>query len=314
MNAEIQIFDDIFVHNVPMGTFANRNHYAAYLVIAIALGIGILLGEPLQNQSSNRGIKQTVIRALELIMSYKAPLRRMLVCMVIALVLTRSRMGNTSFFISLLVAIGAFILITKSRRKPLIAFLVSMLVIDLLVVGGWIGLDRVADRIQGTYLTEQEKKLAQTNLEKSETLEARLKPAMASLRIVEHYPIFGSGGGSFAVQYTIHGEPLPPGYYMPAAHNDYVEILVDTGPPGILLLATVFLGGMVCAIRTMTNKHLKTRRRALGTSILMVGIAQAMHAVVEFNLQIPAMAATLTLVLTLSWCNFVTSRHHKEEH
>lgn len=82
---------------VATGTFVNRNHYAAYLVLCLAIGIGLLISWSAEQQQ-NRSWRRWLRDIAKLVLSPKAPLRIFLAIMVIALVLTHSRMGNTSFF------------------------------------------------------------------------------------------------------------------------------------------------------------------------------------------------------------------------
>ncbi|MFB3090180.1 MAG: O-antigen ligase family protein, partial [Gammaproteobacteria bacterium] len=90
--------------NVTTGTFINRNHFAGYLVMALSVGIGMMIAS--LDTESDYTAKQRLRYYLKLILSTKLRLRLYLVMMVIALVLTHSRMGNTSFFASLMIAGG----------------------------------------------------------------------------------------------------------------------------------------------------------------------------------------------------------------
>ncbi len=91
------------------GTFVNRNHLAGYLEMTLAIGIGLLLAS-WHPDDTIRTWKQRARSLLRLMLSPKLLLRAMLAIMVIALVLTRSRMGNTAFFSSMMVA-GAIALL-----------------------------------------------------------------------------------------------------------------------------------------------------------------------------------------------------------
>ena len=84
---------------VATGTFINRNHLAGYLEMTLALGIGLLIASLDANSAAT--FKKKALNFLRLLLSAKARLRASLIIMVIALVLTHSRMGNTAFFASL---------------------------------------------------------------------------------------------------------------------------------------------------------------------------------------------------------------------
>ena len=68
--------------------------------MALAIGIGMLIAQ--LHQSGAESWREFVRRSVDTVLSRKFRLRLYLALMVIALVLTRSRMGNTAFFSSLL--------------------------------------------------------------------------------------------------------------------------------------------------------------------------------------------------------------------
>ena len=132
------------------GTFINRNHLAAYLVMALAAGIGLLISR-LETAESAATLRARLRSLLTLLLSSKLLLRLLLAVMVIGLVLTRSRMGNLSFFVALTVAGGVILLGTRQWQSGKLALLLaSLLVVDLLIVGRWFGADEVAERLMQT--------------------------------------------------------------------------------------------------------------------------------------------------------------------
>lgn len=302
MHAKYTIFDDELVHDVAQGSFGNRNHFASYLVLSLSLGIGLLLGEGKSEEKPPTRWQDKVAKWLRLLMSTKAPLRILLITMVVGLVLSRSRMGNTSFIIALFGVIGSFMILTSKRRSSVLLFLISMIVVDLVIVGSWIGIDRVVERVQNTDVTQEQKAGAVNPLERQESLEERWVAAKATTWIIANYPIFGSGGGTFVNTYPVYGAPVEDGYHMPAAHCDYVEIPADTGWVGLILLAVMYVLGMWQALRRMLDQNNRSKRRAMAAGILMALVAAALHALVEFIFQIPANAATICCILAMSWC------------
>ena len=116
------------------GTFINRNHFAGYLEMAIACGIGLLL-------ALRTGDKMTLHNVIDLVMGPKAKIRLALVIMVIALVMSHSRMGNSAFFISLILVGALFVLRSKRHRVRNGLILISIIVIDVVVISQyfWFG-------------------------------------------------------------------------------------------------------------------------------------------------------------------------------
>jgi len=75
-------------------------------------------------------------------------LRLYLVMMVIALVLTHSRMGNVAFFFSLLIAGIIGLLLSRRAPRSTVILLTSLIIIDMFIVGAWFGIDKVAQRLE----------------------------------------------------------------------------------------------------------------------------------------------------------------------
>ena len=70
--------------------------------------------------------------------------------LVVGLVLTQSRMGNVAFFAGLGAAGVAAMVAMRPLPRTLAWFLVSVVVIDLVVLGSWVGVERVATRLRET--------------------------------------------------------------------------------------------------------------------------------------------------------------------
>nr|MDJ0833185.1 hypothetical protein [Gammaproteobacteria bacterium] len=85
---------------VASGTFINRNHLAGYLEMALAIGIGLLLAQ--MQGGKQRSMRQKIRGWVAVMLEKKMQLRLILAMLVIGLVMTQSRMGNTAFFSSLL--------------------------------------------------------------------------------------------------------------------------------------------------------------------------------------------------------------------
>src|SRR5437763_16857955 len=142
------IFIDQHDAGVATGSFINRNHLAGYLEMCLAAGVGLMLAE--LSSTPAAGWRDSARRLLRTLLGNKARFRLALVVMVTGLVLTRSRMGNTAFFASL-TSVGCFYLLAVRKLSGrTITFFASLLIIDLLVVGNFFGLEKVAERIQQT--------------------------------------------------------------------------------------------------------------------------------------------------------------------
>jgi putative inorganic carbon (hco3(-)) transporter len=273
---------------VATGTFVNRNHYAAYLAMCLSVGIGILIANlsGTQHQSWGRFIRHVMQWAI----TPKMALRLGLVVMVIALVLTRSRMGNSSFFISLLVAGVIGLLLAKRATKSMVILLVSLVVVDVFIAGTYFGAQRVIERI------------VQTSVE----TEDRGAVAGYALNLWKDYPVFGSGLGSFPLvfpRYSAEGTIMAYTH----AHNDYLEFGAEVGVLGLSLLALIVLMSFAAALRAQYLRR-DPLMRGLSFSALMGITALMIHSTADFNLQIPANALTFMLLLAFAWISLYHAR------
>lgn len=267
---------------VATGTFINRNHLAGYLELCLALGIGLLLAG--LDEGRVLGWRQRLRNWARTLLGPKLRLRVLLAVMVVGLVMTHSRMGNTAFFTSLLVAGGLWLVATgrRSWSAPLL-LLGSLLVIDIFIVGHWFGVERVVQRLEQTHIqTEQRRYVAED-----------------TLAPVRDFWRTGSGAGSFYTVYPAYRDGVVEGFY-DHAHNDYLELAVETGLPGGLLLLLIALPSWWVGLQSMWRRRRRLYRGA-GFSVTMAGISFAMHSSVDFNLQIPSNAALFMVLLALGW-------------
>jgi O-antigen ligase len=274
------------------GTFANWDHLAGYLEMCLSLGVGLMLSRSSGETVGKQSIRNRIVAILKFLLSVKMLVRLMLIVMVIALVLTHSRMGNAAFFISLLL-VGAFGMMANKRiRKSAFWLLLSLVLVDVLIVGQWIGVDRVVQRLQGTAISTE-------NARGEETLEQRILPARESLPAIMERPWLGFGGGTFYTAFPrFKQDDLLP--YYDHAHNDYIEIAMDTGILGFSLLAMVVLLS-IWRLRLLWSFSQPRINRGVAFGVSMAMLCMLIHGFVDFNLQIPANALTFTIVVALVW-------------
>ena len=96
------------------GSFSYHNSLANYLMMTLALGIGLLLAGVEGGMAPMRGWRQRTAALLSFVLSPAMRLRLILVLMVIALVLTKSRMGNVALLLAI-VALGVPLLYRAGR-------------------------------------------------------------------------------------------------------------------------------------------------------------------------------------------------------
>ncbi|MBU1962853.1 MAG: O-antigen ligase family protein [Gammaproteobacteria bacterium] len=277
------LFLEYYLNNdVATGTFINRNHLAGYLEMALAVGIGLLIAELRGGEGSN-GWRQRVRGWIHLVFSTKARIRLYLVLMVIALVLTHSRGGNSAFFISMLVAGVIGLILSRHAPKSTVILLASLVVIDILIVGTFFGVEKVAQRLE------------ETRLER----ETRDEVDIYSIKLVGDHPLTGTGLGSFYGAFMPYkGDDVL--LYYDHAHNDYLEFASETGWIGLGLLGLLVAVSFVSALIAQARRH-DPLMRGISFAVIMGVIALLIHSSVDYNLQIPANAATFMVLLAFGW-------------
>lgn len=278
---------------VATGTFVNRNHLAGYLELTLACGIGLLMALRDSRPFSWRNL-------LELLMGPKARLRLALVVMVIALVMTHSRMGNAAFFSALILVGGLFVLLDKANRVRNSLILVSLILIDVLVVSQYFGLERLKDRVLNTRLTDvmvDGEVVQQAN-------EIRDDVFGYAIPLLMEKPLTGQGAGSFEAAFPQYpGEDIR--LHFDHAHNDFLQFGIEFGLLGTLPLAAFLLFGLWHALRALWQRD-SVYRSGIGFGAAMGILALLIHSSTDFNLQIPANAATLVVVCAIA----VLARSH----
>jgi O-antigen ligase/Tfp pilus assembly protein PilF len=114
--------------------------------------------------------------------------------------------------------------------------------------------------------------------------------------IIKESPWLGKGLGTFGLVFPAHRNPLDSsaGFMV---HNDYLQIWLEAGLPGLVLLIAVYT-----AILAMFLRVLRRRRRQKGPVIEITGLfcgllVVAMHSFVNFNLYILPTSLVAGLVL-----------------
>lgn len=265
------------------GTFANPNHLAGFLEMSIALGVGLLIAD-LSEPGPQPGWRKRLRAWVRTLLGPKARLRIYLAILVVALVLTASRMGNTAFFVSLGVAGVVGVFTFRRSPRPVLVLLLSLVVVDLLILGSWFGLERVRERLEQTVLTA----------------DGRYQVGARAGAYLRDYPLIGSGGGSFYAVFPGYREPDTTPLLYTHAENDLLEFQLEYGVLGTLPLALVPVLALLAAARVLKERQ-DPLCRGMALASLMGITAILIHSVADANLHIPANAALFMVLIALPW-------------
>ena len=290
------------------GTFVYHNHFAGYMELMLALGIGwmiALLGVD-RSIDQRRGPVSWLYAVLRFLASSKAPLRASLIAIVVALIASRSRMGNAAFFAAIWLVGGTTMIALHrgGRGDPRAArilgwLMASILTIDIVIVGHVVGIDKVMHRIEATHLANRSSVPGQRPpLHREESIDQRVAPGISALGMLRDHPIFGTGGGTFFLGFLPYRPPNVIGFYR-HAHDDYAEFLVESGLLGVLPLLAVLGWSQWRGWRLLLGRDTSPFERGLSFASVMGVTELLIHATVDFNFQNPTNAALFLWLLSL---------------
>lgn len=268
------------------GSFIYKNHFGNFVAISALIGLGLLLNQLTQKNSYRHW--------LEGWFDGKLALRLTIMIMVIALVMSHSRMPNAAFFTALCCFSLASLWLFRhsSSVKKLCLILLSLFVIDVAVLSHYFGLEKLKERVISTTLTE----------------EIRVDVVADSLPLIREAPLTGYGGGSF---YTAFPQSLqtPTSSIWDHAHNDYLQFMIEFGVIAtlvlIILIVRIFIRGLIRMFQTR-NPWRKSLLAGCNSAIL----AQAFMLTTDFHLQSPANAI---LFIGVMFGTQYLSRQHNDQ-
>jgi len=261
---------------IPFGPFINQHHFAAFMEMAGALAVSLLVGKSLARE------KKFLIAICLLFLT-------------VAVTLTGSRGGLISF-----IAAAAFVMVVtyslrlrtrsgrneeKARRLPWVIAGVAglfLFVVFIVSIGGdeslmrGVGIGRVGEDV--------------TN--------GRLHFWSIALKIFSEHPILGAGLESYGVSFTRH-DTWTGIYRIEYAHNEYLQTLADSGIAGlacvVAFLVLLFRKSYV-AIRAPQDGF------SLEASIGAIAgcLAVAIHSFFDFPLRTPSNAFFFLLLVVIA--------------
>jgi hypothetical protein len=121
----------------------------------------------------------------------------------------------------------------------------------------------------------------------------RTDSARAALRLVADHPLFGVGPGRAVFTWTVPNGQLVSGHY---AHNEYLQVLVELGAIGFVLLVS-----LLAAVAVTVRRGRATARPAvLWSGAVAALVALLVHSGLDFLWQLPVVPLTGALLAGLA--------------
>lgn len=288
----------LWYENIPAkgfltSTFYNKNSYATYAGMALCTMVGLTLRH-YRRQAADAGVpfKYKLASVLEATGGGGALHLAGIFLILVTLLMTASRGAilSTTFGLIVIGAVG-----TRSRgrgrEQRLTVFIGALLLAATFIGFGDEFLDRVSD--SGVMDT------------------ARLAVAKMTIDSALNSPLFGYGLGTFSDVFPLFRDrSVSLLEHWAMAHDTYLEALQGLGLVfGTLLIAAVAMLAVKCLKGATTrHAHLTPSRVAVGVCLLI-----GLHSLVDFSLQIQAVALTFAAILGAGVAQSESSRTPTED-
>jgi uncharacterized membrane protein len=271
-------------HASAFGPFVNNTHFAGLIVVIVPMALALALaGRRNRDRHGHRRDWRARLRAWNSRVGGPTSLIPWLVLLMGgAGLVSGSRGGVVALLTALLVMIGLGSLGSRGvGRAWRVAFATG-----LIVLGGiWIGGDILYGTIEG--LAEEISRPG---------ISLRLHIWADALHLWRRFPVFGTGLGTFGEVFPLV-RTLPAPVTFTHAESDWVQLLIDTGTVGLVLIGLSF--GMVA--RAFLRRYQDADSRwawafALGGLVALAGAV--LQGIANFNL--PVMSNFIYLVVAVA--------------
>ncbi|MEN3977236.1 O-antigen ligase family protein [Emcibacter sp. SYSU 3D8] len=267
--------------------FVNPNHLASYAGIGLLCGIGVLVGDTRGLWRPETQPREKLRRFLEVVFVRRWYVVAACPILAVAALLSLSRAGIAAIGVGLIVLIAA--LLRRSRPKVSWLFAGSAVALTAIVGAFAPSLIRLSDRLEQASLRSDQ----------------RLEIYRNSMEAIAASPWLGYGLGSFQSLYRMY-DHSDLRRVVNAAHSTVLENILELGIPAALaLFAAILIPVVGCwrgAASRRQDQHIPAI--AVAASIMLI-----LHSLVDFPLQIPALAALFAFVLGLGFAQSISARH-----
>lgn len=261
-------------------SFVNRNSYATFAGLTLLAALSLFLERIRHLVTLEGSLKRKAALIIEHVLYQSRLLTASILAITLALFLTTSRGG---IFASLF-ALGALILLQLPRRggrgrQPL--GLVALVVLGVAVVAGG-----------GNFLDRLERQGLSLETELRSTL------FLTTIEAIKTAPLTGTGLGTYQDAIEPYRANDPNIFALwEKAHNTYLENALELG-----LLAALALNIAIFLLALIAYRGVRERRRHKGFPALGVAatLLVGLHALVDFSLQIPAVAVLYAFIMGLA--------------
>lgn len=283
------------------GTFINRNHFSGFLEMVLPVSLGYLLAK-----SSFFAMKKGLSLKEKLLWFSQERLQKCVVyglCPVLigmGIFFSRSRTGIFVFFVTVFFMAAAlsaaggrserdrenerkeWMSLRHWRRERRYLRVIRTVAIVVLFAVVLVGARPIIERFSWEGLMSEQRPVI----------------FRSTVELIGNFPLFGTGLGTYVFAYPMFDNKGFGGRVVDHAHNDYLEILAESGlVGGVAIILAGFVGVGYMFGRWTRRRHYLVRGIVLGCVAGIVAIL--VHSITDFNLRIPANAVYLVTLYAL---------------
>ena len=251
-------------------TFIYKNHAGAYLNLTLAVACGLAAWHYL------RGVRRLEKSNPSGVFAFLAT------CIAVAVLVSYARGATFVMMVFLCIVVAAFVIhqirLPKEARQPVI-------MVALLLVFGFF----LKTGLQALHSELAWDRLRQAVSGQDLSVEARMAANQASFAMLRDHWAGGVGSGGFPFlfpSYQRHVPMIAKSQFWPHAHNDILELPIDLGAAGVLLIAAGFAFWGFLLVRNYAWQNPLTGSVVLGL-LCMVGMSWG-----DFVFESPAILIT----------------------
>jgi O-antigen ligase len=245
-----------------VGFFANANHMGNLLVITLPFVAALLAGA--------RGTK----------VQHYSGMVALAAGIALVIIAGIALNGSIAAYVLAVPVAGASALLLVKLRQAARRWLAAAVLASLSLAAGVLALGPLGERALGS----------------SASVESRAALAANTLAATEDFLPFGSGLGSFRQVYKLYeNEAGVERVVVNHAHNDYLELALETGIPGAVIVL-LFLWWWASTVRRVWRF---SDYSALARAATIASAALLVHSLVDYPLRTEALAAVFGMCLAL---------------
>jgi O-antigen ligase len=268
------------------GAFVNANHFAGYLEIMLMLAFAVVWTEVLTGRSRTSPLdeKSQIVEKRFVRISW-----RVLIWAIIGIgiALTRSRMGIAASVVTTLLLV-AFSLLHRGSGKRRAQYAITAAGV---LIAGFVMVAITTREIPFVRFLASDPRDPESDV--------RYRLWALSLKAWQHFPILGSGLGTYRDAFRRVQPNNFPGLFE-QAHSDSLQLLVTGGWISVVLALAAFVALFAILSRAWWNQQHR-EESAIAIASMAAAFSLLLHGIAEFNFSIPAIPATLAVVLGAGW-------------